>query len=57
MKDDNNLNRVQEPITNAPTEVKEIMERVLRVEKDKFYLRSPKNINEDILMIIKEVIQ
>lgn len=51
------LNSVQEPITHAPPEVKEIIERVLRLEKDKLYMRSPKNINEDILQIVKEVIQ
>jgi hypothetical protein len=57
MSQDPNLNNVQEPITNASAEVKEIIERVLSLEKDKLYMRSPKNINEDILNIIKEVIQ
>jgi hypothetical protein len=52
-----NQNNVQEPIANAPEEIKEIIERVLQLERDKLYMRSPKNINEDILNIIKEVIQ
>lgn len=57
MKKELNINNVQEPITNAPPEVKEILERVLQLEKDKLYMRSPRNINDDILSIIKEVIQ
>jgi hypothetical protein len=57
MNEDLNFDNVQEPIINAPTEIKEIIDRVLRVEKDKLYMRSPKNINDDILNIIKEVIQ
>ncbi len=51
------INSVQEPITNAPAEVRQIIDRVLQLEKDKLYQRSPRNINEDILKIIKEVVQ
>lgn len=51
------LNKIQEPITTASPEVKAIIERVLKLEKDKLYLRTPRNINEDILKIIKQVIQ
>ncbi len=57
MNEDLNFDNVQEPIINAPAEIKEIIDRVLKVEKDKLYMRSPKNINDDILNIIKEVIQ
>lgn len=57
MNEDLNFDNVQEPIINAPAEIKEIIDRVLRVEKDKLYMRSPKNINDDVLNIIKEVIQ
>ena len=57
MQKDPTLSNVQEPIANAPVEIKEIIERVLQVERDKLYMRSPKNINEDILNIIKEIIQ
>ena len=52
-----NLNSIQEPITSASAEVKEIIEQVLKLEKDKLYLKTPRNINEDILNIIKQVIQ
>lgn len=48
------LNDVQEPIINAPPEVRRIIERVLQAEKDKLYMKFPKNINDDILKIIKE---
>ncbi len=51
------INNVEEPITNAPAEVRQIIERVLQLEKDKLYMKIPRNINEDILKIIKEVVQ
>ena len=52
-----NLSSIQEPITSASSEVKEIIEQVLQLEKDKLYLKTPRNINEDILNIIKKVVQ
>ncbi len=51
------LNSIQEPISTASPEVKAIIEQVLKLEKDKLYLKTPRNINEDILKIIKQVIQ
>lgn len=51
------LSSIQEPITSAPPEVKQIIEQVLQLEKDKLYLKTPRNINEDILNIIKKVVQ
>ena len=51
------LNNIQEPISSASPEVKAIIQQVLQVEKDKLYLKNPRNINEDILQIIKNVIQ
>lgn len=57
MTADTRLQDVQEPITKAPPEVRKIIERVLQLEKDKLYLRSPRGINDDILKIIKEVVQ
>ncbi len=54
-KSDNNY--VQEPITDAPLEIREIIQQVLQLEKDKLYLKTPRNINEEILNIIKQVIQ
>ncbi|MBW4537296.1 MAG: hypothetical protein KME09_25505 [Pleurocapsa minor HA4230-MV1] len=51
------LTSIQEPIANAPTEVKQVIEQVLKLEKDKLYLKTPRNINDDILNIIKHVVQ
>ncbi|MEO0925941.1 MAG: hypothetical protein AAFY63_08725 [Cyanobacteria bacterium J06643_13] len=56
-KERSDLTSIQEPITNAPAEVKEVIERVLKLEKDKLYLKTPRNINDDILNIIKHVVQ
>ena len=53
---DKGLSDVQEPITSATSEVRQIIERVLEVEKDKLYMRAPRHINDDILKIIKEAI-
>lgn len=47
---------VQQPITSAPAEVRQIIERVLEIEKDKLYMRAPRHINDDILKIIKQAI-
>jgi len=54
---DAGLSDVQEPITSAPPEVRQIIERVLQAEKDKLYMKIPRNINDDILRIIKEAVQ
>ncbi len=51
------LSDVQEPIINATPEVRRIIERVLQAEKDKLYMKIPRNINDDILKIIKEEVQ
>lgn len=51
------INNVQEPITNAPPEVRQIIERVLQAEKDKIYMKIPRNINDDVLKIIKEEVR
>jgi len=53
--DTSDLASIQEPIINAPPEVKQIIEQVLKLEKDKLYLKTPRNINDDILHIIKQV--
>ena len=52
-----NITDIQAPITTAPPEVQKIIERVLEAEKDKLYMKSPWNINDDILKIIKEEVQ
>lgn len=51
------MNDVQEPIMIAPPEVRQIIERVLQAEKDKLYMKIPRNINDDILKIVKEEVQ
>lgn len=51
------LSSIQEPIIKASPQVKQIIEQVLQLEKDKLYLKAPRNINEDILNIIKKVVQ
>ncbi|MCU0544492.1 MAG: hypothetical protein MUE44_20355 [Oscillatoriaceae cyanobacterium Prado104] len=53
---DRDLTSVQEPITSATPEVRQIIERVLEIEKDKLYMKSPRYISDDILKIIKEAI-
>lgn len=57
MSPEANMNDIQEPITSAPPEVRQIIERVLQAEKDKLYQKIPRYINDDILKIVKEVIQ
>lgn len=57
MNDETNTNEVQQPIKDAPPEVKQIIERVLQAEKDKLYMKIPRHINDDILQIIREVVQ
>ena len=54
---DSDLTLIQEPITNAPPFVKQVIEQVLKLEKDKLYLKTPRNINDDILNVIKQVVQ
>ncbi len=52
-----NISNIQEPINSASPEVREIIERVLELEKSKLYKKNFKNINDDILTIIKQVVQ
>ncbi|MGV0025747.1 hypothetical protein [Phormidesmis priestleyi] len=51
------MSDVQELITTAPPEVRKIIERVLKAERDKLYMKNPRHINDDILTIIKEEVQ
>ena len=51
------LSSIQDPISKAPPEVKQVIEQVLKLEKDKLYLKTPRNINDDILNIIKHIVQ
>jgi len=57
MLPESNLNDLQEPITSASPEIRTIIERILKLERNKLYQKKTRNINEDILRIIKEEIQ
>lgn len=57
MSEELNLSYVQEPITSAPPEVRQIIDRVRQAEKDKLHMKTPYKINEDILLIVKDVIR
>jgi len=57
MSDSPDIHKVQEPIQQASPEVRAIVERVLQLEKEKLYQRHPRHINDDILTIIKNVVQ
>jgi uncharacterized protein (UPF0335 family) len=48
---------VQEPITSAPPEVKQIIERVWKLEKSRLDRKSKSHINDDILDIVKEEVR
>lgn len=49
--------KITQPIVSASPEVREIIERVLQLEKDKLYQKNLRYINDDVLTIVKEVIQ
>jgi hypothetical protein len=51
------IDNVQEPIISAPPEVRQIIERVWQIEKSRLDRKTLSHINEDILKVIKEVIQ
>jgi len=57
MTNESSMNDVQEPITSAPPEVREIIERVWQVEKGRLDKKSLSHINDDILKIVKEVVR
>ncbi|ELR96703.1 hypothetical protein [Gloeocapsa sp. PCC 73106] len=51
------LDDLQEPIKSASPEIRKIIERILKLEKDKLSQRKTRNINDDILKVIKDGIQ
>lgn len=55
-KSSHNFKNIQEPILQAEPEVRAIIQRVLKLEKDKLYLKTPRNIVEDVVNIIKDVV-
>jgi hypothetical protein len=52
-----NIDDVQEPIINAPIEVRQIIERVWQIEKSRLDKKLNSHINDDILAIVKEAVQ
>ncbi len=52
-----NIDDVHEPILTASPEVKEIIERVWKLEKNRLEKRVNSHINDDIVRIIKEVVR
>lgn len=54
---ESNFKDVRSPLEAATPEVQLIVERVLQLEKEKLYLKNPRHINDDVLQIIKEVVQ
>jgi hypothetical protein len=52
-----NLDKISEPILTASPEVRQIIETVLKLEKEKLNQKNLRYINDDILKIIKEIVQ
>ncbi|MBW4616837.1 MAG: hypothetical protein KME21_27055 [Desmonostoc vinosum HA7617-LM4] len=57
MSQELNIDDVQEPITSASPEVRQIIERVWQLEKSRLDKRSNSPINDDILLIVKEAVR
>ncbi|MGB6298111.1 MAG: hypothetical protein WBF90_18265 [Rivularia sp. (in: cyanobacteria)] len=57
MKKQHNIDEVQEPITDASPEVRQIIEQVWHLEKSRLDKKSFGHINEDILAIVKEAVK
>jgi hypothetical protein len=57
MSPEQNIDDVQEPITSAPEEVRQIIERVWKLEKGRLDKRINSHINDEILVIIKEEVR
>ncbi len=52
-----NIDKVQEPITQAPPKIRNLIEGVLALEKERLHQKAPRNINEEVLKIIKDIVQ
>ncbi|WP_404790975.1 hypothetical protein [Altericista sp. CCNU0014] len=57
MAPDNKLTQVQDPIHSASPAVRQIIERVLELEKDRLDRNDRGVIHTDILNIVKEAVQ
>lgn len=51
------MSDVQEPILTAAPEIRQIIERVCQLEKNRLDRKSQGHINDDIVKIIKEEVQ
>ncbi|MGD1871635.1 MAG: hypothetical protein ACFB02_01140 [Mastigocoleus sp.] len=57
MKNQGHPDDVQEPVINASPEVRQIIEKVWKLEKSRLDKKSLSHINEDILAIVKEAVR
>ncbi|MBW4630559.1 MAG: hypothetical protein KME30_01250 [Iphinoe sp. HA4291-MV1] len=57
MTNETNIDYVQEPITDAPPEVRQIIDRVWQLEKSRLDKKINSHINDDILAIVKEAVR
>jgi hypothetical protein len=57
MSQEQHIDDVQEPIINAPPEVRQIIERVWHLEKNRLDKKSHSPINDDILTIVKDAVR
>ena len=57
MTKETNIDDVHEPVTSAPPEVQEIIERVWQLEKNRIDKKVNTHINDDILAIVKEAVR
>ena len=51
------LDKINEPINLAKPEVRVIIEKILKLERERLYHSNLKHINDDIIKIIKHHIQ
>lgn len=57
MTNETNIDYVQEPISSAPPEVRQIIDRVWQLEKSRLDKKINSHINDDILAIVKEAVK
>ncbi|MDM9381433.1 hypothetical protein QUB80_12050 [Chlorogloeopsis sp. ULAP01] len=57
MNKEANIDDVQEPITSASAEVRQIIEQVCKLEKIRLDKKINSHINDDILRIVKDVVR
>ena len=57
MSPEQNIDDVQEPMKSAPPEVRQIIERVWKLEKGRLDKRLNSHINDEILVIVKEEVR